>query len=236
MKIQMPEKMGEVIFKPSRQTTIYVWICPDTGNPVYVGKTDCPLSIRMASHRRCALKKATTPKHQWLKEVLVAGKELKISILEICERADGGKRESHWIKELGEKFVLLNVATGGQGGKCQVKIRWTDRLIALLGKTTDRQIAIMLGCSRSTVSYRRTVLNIPRFPDPHIVPFEVKLSDEIIKRLGTEPDYTLAEEVGCSKFVIRKARRRMGLPSYAMTSGNNGRIKKGEPHRRWNSA
>ena len=59
---------------------------------------------------------------------------------------------------------------------------------------------------------------------------------EIIARFGTEPDYKLAAEIGVNKTQIARARARHGIKSYAEQTGNSGKIKIGEPHRRWTSA
>mgnify|MGYP000929291322 CR=1 FL=1 len=59
------------------------------------------------------------------------------------------------------------------------------------------------------------------------------IPQEIIDQFGTMPDYKLAEIAGCSKPVIARRRKILGIKSYAEQTGNNGKIKKGDPHRRW---
>lgn len=61
----------------------------------------------------------------------------------------------------------------------------------------------------------------------------IELKEEIIKKLGTIPDYELAEIARVGKKKIMTERHKRGIKSYAETTGNDGKIKKGEPHRRW---
>lgn len=52
----------------------------------------------------------------------------------------------------------------------------------------------------------------------------MQLPSHLIAELGTKPDYRLAQENGVSKFVVARARREAGIPSYAERTGNDGRI------------
>ena len=60
------------------------------------------------------------------------------------------------------------------------------------------------------------------------------LPKEILDKLGKEPDYILAKKAGVCKPCIARRRRALNIPSYAESTGNNGKIKLGDPHRRWN--
>lgn len=54
--------------------------------------------------------------------------------------------------------------------------------------------------------------------------------------LGTMPDVALGARFGVSKYTVGRWRKARGIPSYAETTGDDGRIKVGEPHRRWTRA
>lgn len=216
----------------NRKCKIYAWLCPHTGNPVYVGKTSCSIADRMRSHRREAIKRCKTKKHEWYRDILISGLDVKVLILEECSVSDSSKREIYWQEKIELSYPLLNQVKAGCGNPGIGRVKWTPEVLELLGKTTDRAIAKLLGCNRATVTYRRNVLGIERYPDPHIVPSEINLPDYIINRLGKEPDYKLAQELGCSKFVIAKHRKLAGIESYAQLTGNDGRIKNGQPIRK----
>lgn len=228
----MAAKKGKAA-DPRRRVIIYAWVCPDTGRPVYVGKTSQTLGTRQRSHRREATKKSRTPKHLWLRDLLAAGKVPEIVELERCSVEASSFVERVWIRLLDERFELLNLSPGGGGNPGVGRVRWTPELTALLGVIHDPELAALAGCDRGTVAYRRTVLGIAACPDRELPPNTVTLSEDIIARLGSVPDYILAKEIGISKFVISKHRRRLGILPCATSTGQNGTFKSGEPHRRW---
>jgi hypothetical protein len=59
------------------------------------------------------------------------------------------------------------------------------------------------------------------------------LPESIIQRLGKLPDYILARECKTDKGVIARRRRKLGIASYAVTSGNTGQYKPGNYPARW---
>lgn len=61
----------------------------------------------------------------------------------------------------------------------------------------------------------------------------LEIESDVIDKIGTMPDYKLAEQAGISKYTIARRRRNLGIKSYAEQTGNDGKIKKGEKHRRW---
>lgn len=58
-------------------------------------------------------------------------------------------------------------------------------------------------------------------------------TEEDLVLLGTMPDYKLAEKLNSNKYTIARIRRERNILSYAKFTGNNGKIKFGEAHRRW---
>ena len=56
---------------------------------------------------------------------------------------------------------------------------------------------------------------------------------KFFEMLGSMPDYKLAEIYKTNKHTVQRHRKRLGIISYAEKTGNNGKIKLGEPHRRW---
>lgn len=210
-------------------TIIYCFLCLKTGTPVYVGKTTMPLKTRITNHLGTAKRKASTPFHQWLRDNI---NNYKVIILETVSFFESSKSEIRWMLRLSKRFPLYNVRAFSFGNPGIGRVEWNSDTIDMLGKKTDTEIAEALGCNRQTVAYRRSLLNISRFPDPHKVASEKVLDLVTLMRLGTEPDYKIADELGISKFVIAKHRKRRGIKSYAESTGNNGRVKLGNSLRR----
>lgn len=217
---------------PDRACTIYAWACPDSGLIVYVGKTSVALNVRMAAHRNSAMRHPKTPAHRWLRDLLRAGRSVEVSALEACTVAQSSERERAWIAEFESTGVpLLNVRTGGHGNPGVGRVDWTPARLALLGKVSDRALAAMIGCESSTVGYRRRAHGIAACPQAK--PSTTKtLAPSLLSQLGTAPDHRLAKAAGVSKFVIAKHRRRLGIPSFAAATGNDGRIRNGARGRR----
>ena len=215
---------------------IYAILCPDTGRPMYVGKTSQRLSDRMRAHMYKA-KKGQTPKDEWLRSLSYMPKCLA---LDQCEVSNSGKLERRWVSRL-SRFNLLNAAPAGSGNPGIGRVSWTPEIDSELGRVNDCEIALRLGCDRKTVAHRRLSLGIKACGDraknkkpPAMGGWNKKaLAADILLRLGKEPDYLLARRAGVSKPVIRRARIEAGINSYAQSTGNTGRIKEGEPHRRW---
>lgn len=226
-----------------RRTIIYAWVCPISGRPVYVGKTSQPIRDRMRSHWREARKGSTTPKHEWLRMLAGRGLEPRVVDLEETDPESSPAVERRWTTRF-KRFSLLNVATAGSGNPGVGRIDWTPEVDALLGTVPDSEIASRLGCERKTVSHRRKCLGIEasfdrknNTPPPNNGGWNrIELPPEVIALLGSMPDYRLAKIAGVNKTLIRRARSSRGISSYAETSGSNGRIRVGEPHRRWTRA
>lgn len=224
-----------------RASVIYAWVCPKTGAPVYVGKTSMSLERRTYNHKRCSTVKPKTKKEYWLRDILALGLSPRVVVLAKCsvERSSGVERR--WVRRLRERFDLLNTSTAGAGNPGVGRVKWTEDLIAMLGKVPDSTIAKMIGCERKTVSYRRECLGIKasfdranNVPPPNMGGWnKISLPDHIAARLGLESDRTLAAEMGIGKSVIARHRKILGIKTFAILSGKSGRFAKGDPHPRW---
>ena len=188
------------------------------------------LQRRVDNHLGSARRKAKTKFHRWL---ALNQANFRVLVLADVSFEESGAAEMRWIRRLDKRFPLLNMKEYSTGNPGAGRVDWNDEALALLGNRSDTAIAAVLGCNRQTVAYRRELLGIPRYPDQHKTPNEIFLDLVTISKLGTEPDYKIAQVLGISKFVIAKHRKRMGIPSYAEATGNNGKIKTGENHRRW---
>lgn len=211
----------------SRRSIIYTWICPYTGNPVYVGKTSVSLKTRIDTHRLKAKRRPETRSHIWLRDILARGDDITVVELETCRDTAASYVERQWIAILSERFVLLNTGLGGEGGPCQRQFAWTEDVIRLLGTISDQALSSQLGCNRRTIAYQRDLRGIPPFPEKPKPFTTVVLLPDTIERLGKEPDYLVAKRLGVSKFVIAKHRKLLGIPPCAEATGRNGRIPKG---------
>lgn len=188
------------------------------------------ISRRVKNHVGSSKRKAKTPFHLWLKENT---KNFKVIILDKVPFSESSKSEMRWIKRINYKFPLYNVKSYSTGNPGVGRVVWTDYLLSLLGKTSDTKISKIMGCSRGCVTYKREQLGIPVYNQDRGQSQRVILDLTFISRLGSEPDYIIANDAGVSKFVVARYRKKMNIPSYAEKTGNNGKIKKGEPHRRW---
>ena len=220
-----------------RKAFIYSWTCPITFKVVYVGKTSVSIHDRMRSHRREAFRRKNTPKHLWLSGILTKGLQPIVTELQQCLSEESGFYECQWIDHfINQGCKLLNKAVGGGGNPGMGRINWTSDIISRLGTVHDSTIAAELGCNRKTVSYRRRVLGIKECLLPQSKPQEIILPEYVLERLGKEPDYIIARDIGVSKFTIGNYRKKNNISSYAKNTGNNGRIKLGNrPTRSYNT-
>lgn len=214
-----------------RKSEIYGWICPTTGDIVYVGKTSTGIKSRMVCHRGNARRHPKLPSEIWMREQMDADLTVEAIILDSASIVNSAAVEMEWIAHFGLEN-LLNIRVGGNGNPGFVRVPWDDAFNGMLGKESDGYIARLTGCARSAVSARRRSLGIS--PKKQAPPSnKVVLPLDIRARLGSLPDYELAKEIGVCKYVIASNRRALGIPSFAVASGNNGRIRKGDAHRRW---
>lgn len=196
-----------------RRFVIYAWICPETGDPVYVGKTCRTVSWRMRSHYLDALKHPDQPKFQWLAKMTERGFTVEGCELERCTTELSAERERYWIGKLSEQRALLNVATGGGGGFGPQSIVWTPEVIARLGVDYDTDIAKDLGCTYQTVAYKRMCLDIPpnrtRKPNPKTA----YIHDGVYPQLGKKPDRKLAADFGMKTCTVVRLRMLAKTPA-----------------------
>jgi hypothetical protein len=224
-----------------RTQKIYAIICPKTGNPVYVGKNSQTLAARLRAHKGMARRHPDTAIHRWMRECFSQGLGMTARILEEVGLEESGPAERRWVALYSEDYKLLNQAPAGAGNPGVGRISWTREILARLGTEPDSQIAADLGCERKTVTYRRASLGIAASydrtknkPPPNMGGWnKIALPQSVIEALGTLPDAALGFASGVSKKRIIVERHKRGIASYATTTGNDGRIKLGEPHRRW---
>ena len=57
-----------------------------------------------------------------------------------------------------------------------------------------------------------------------------EVPDQVIKELGTLPDYKLAKKYNLSRDVISRRRRLLGIPSYAEQTGHDGKFTRSRSH------
>lgn len=226
---------------PSPAHKIYALRDPRDSVVRYVGQTLCPLWRRVSDHIQAA--KRGRPKHSpkagWILELRSLGMKPEIVLLEECT-GDWREAECRWIASYPD---LFNAKRGGGGGSQHRLAELPQAAIEQLGKVADSRIAETLGVSRKAVAYYRNLFGIPasfdrtrNTPPPRVEANLFKLAalpESCLARLGTVPDYVLAAEFNVDKGVIARRRKRAGIASFAARTGNNGRIRAGEPHRRW---
>jgi hypothetical protein len=194
----------------------------------------------MATHKREAFKYQNA-KAVWLRSHLQEGRLPQVVVLESVPVHRSSAAERRWFRRLSSRFQLLNQSTPGAGNPGVGRVIWTNELLDLLGEVPDSEIAGLIGCERKTVSYKRECLGITasfdrknnKSPPANAGWNAIRLPPEIIDLLGTVSDQCLADRAGVSKKRIMRERHDRQLPSYADLTGNDGRIRSGEPHRRW---
>jgi hypothetical protein len=217
-------------------TYIYALIDPFDHQVFYIGKTSTRLSSRLQGHIYHS-RKRRTPKERRIDDLLGSGK--RPHIVELVRLTDPTFEEVSEAEQAWIDFYrltvsgLTNVGYGGQGGQQSQRIEWTPERDAWLGRLSDTLIAQKIGCDRKSVEYRRLKLGIPRCPQTNYGgnvgnpdgANRKNLPDWVISKLGTMPDYKLAELANCSKKCIGSNRRRRGILAYAEATGNNGQFK-----------
>ncbi|PHJ65016.1 hypothetical protein VF04_04330 [Nostoc linckia z7] len=213
-------------------TYIYVLADPRDGSIFYVGRTTMSLNRRLHTHIRDG-KKQRTEKGKYIAQMLAVGVRPQIREVELvtnATREEAIAKEEAWQQFYSITNTLTNKGSAVFGGHgTNKRVVWTPETINLLGKQTDTYIAELLGCDRKSVEYKREKLKIPRCLQTNfVVPAmggwnKIELSETIIEQLGKMPDYALVKQAGVSKTVISNKRVQLNIPSYAATTGNNGR-------------
>lgn len=93
-------------------TFIYVLINPLTNDVFYVGSTEHPKK-RLSSHIRDSRKSLNhlhqTDKERYITDMLAAGTEPTMTVIEVTKLATALEREQYWINALwGQGYVLTN--------------------------------------------------------------------------------------------------------------------------------
>lgn len=91
---------------------------------------------------------------------------------------------------------------------------WTAEDLALLGKLTDKEVAVRLGVTVTTVARRRQELGIP--PSR---PWAngIQWTEEMVELLGTATDAEVAMRYGISPYSVFRKRTRLGIPAFLQT-------------------
>jgi len=223
---------------------VYIYGLQDPNDSLikYVGKTIQPLKVRLNQHiySRLRSRNSHLEKSKWIQSLIDQGQKPEIVLLETTNKRKWKTIERKWFDFY--KIQLFNFESAiGVGGTTSHVYKWEKKYLDKLGKVADSIIAEEMGATRKAVSYQREKFGIPapydrtRNTPPPLMGGHNKIDipQEIIDQFGTMPDYKLAEIAGCSKPVIARRRKILGIKSYAEQTGNNGKIKKGDPHRRW---
>lgn len=215
---------------------------PNDGLVKYIGKTKQPLKNRLRQHIYISSKEKTKhlKKSKWIQSLLSENKKPLIIHIETTNKSQWKEKERKWF-DFYKQNLFNHEKSIGCGGDRSHFVKWDKKHIKLLGKVSDSVIAEKLGVTRKTVSYKRESLGIAasydrtrNTPPPLMGGHnKITLSEDIINLLGKMPDAKLAKLANCSKPVINRARLARNIKSYAETTGNDGKIKKGEKHRRW---
>ncbi len=112
-----------------------------------------------------------------------------------------------------EMIALLGKSSDAQVAASQS--RWTPEEDALLGTESDPQIARRLGRSSKSVVQRRTRLKIPS-NQAQVTPTWTPEEDRL---LGTDPDSVIAECLGRSALAVEKRRRKLGIVAFRLRTG-----------------
>jgi len=227
-----------------RQVLIYALVDPRTKRERYIGRTVNPLRRRLREHIATAArgKLKDRRKADWFDELAALGLAPDIVEIDRVGLDSFQAAERRWVAHFRAIHPdLLNVKRGGDGGLGGHFVVWTPELDAMLGKVTDSALAKRIGVTRKAVSYRREQLGIPasfdrsenKPPPPMGGHNKLDLPAAVIARMGKEPDYRIADDLGIQKSIIARRRRSLGIPSYAESTGNRGVFTKGMPHPRW---
>lgn len=182
---------------------IYTLSDPFTGRVRYVGRTVNPLERRLKEHIRCATKGKLKDKKKeiWIKSLVEKGSTPVIKLIQESDLDNFQADEKRWVKHYRDEYHdLLNIKEGGDGALGGHFVQWDDEKKALLGVVSDSKLAKIMGITRKAISYWREQLGIAasydksdmKPPPPMGGHNKLALSDEIISRMGKEPDYVIA--------------------------------------------
>lgn len=224
--------------------SIYCLTDPRDGSIRYVGKTIQPLPLRLQQHVYPAkVGKHNHSKARWIRGLIDDGVLPTIKLLDRVPCEQWREAESRWAQTMRNAGCrLTNEAPEGGGGDSSHKGRMTPEITALLGKIPDEELAVMAGLTRKAIAYHRKVRRISRCgnrPELKKSPprmgghNRIEISPEAMNRLGKEPDYVIAADLGITKGVIARLRKLNNIAAYAESSGQSGQFKKGNYPARW---
>ena len=225
-------------------TKIYGLVNPVSGEIFYLGCTSRSLHQRLIDHKTDSRKK-NTPKARYIKWIQWMGLQPEITELDTLINATAEEireKEQAYIDFYGLTRDLANSATSAYVGCGQNNtVEWPEHIVKKLGTIPDWEIAKEISCARKTVNNMRVKLGIPKCGNreefrkmPIVAGWnKITLPQSIIDKMGSMPDYKLAELAGVSKSVIARNRRALGIESYAQKTGNDGKAKKGDYPKRW---
>lgn len=140
---------------------IYALIDPRTDQPRYIGKTMRTAHRRLRRHlSRCYLDQADTHKNRWLRQLLAAGLEPRIVVMEQCATASelAAAERRHIAEQRAAGARLTNLTPGGDGGSGPHTAESREKIrLALTGKKKSEQhrqqiIAIITGRKASSAT------------------------------------------------------------------------------------
>ena len=106
------------------------------------------------------------------------------------------------------------VANGAVRRRFGEPINWTSEMDGRLGKASDGDISVELGCSATSVANRRRWLNIPPFVAPLLPVHVVRLRKDDFDAMGLAPDSAVAKEAGVPLGTVQRARRKREIPAF----------------------
>ena len=110
------------------------------------------------------------------------------------------------------KRTELGIAPFGGKRKPQgSRYSWPKRLLDMLGKVSDKEMARQIGCSPGLIGIQRRKLGIPPWKPPVKVS---KWTKKMIARLGKTPDTELARCFGLKVGQVRHKRYSLGIPAF----------------------
>lgn len=222
---------------------IYTLSDPCDGDVRYIGRTTQTPALRLMQHvwRDCS-HIPTCARARWIKALGDAGLKPIIAVVETVPMDQAGVAERRWVHHYHQLGANLtnNVRVGGGATRSHV-LKWDVGQVGMLGTAPDEAVARSLGVTRKTVAYHRRARGIAAsgdrsatVPPPPMAGWNRKaLPPEIMVRLGAEPDYQIAADLGVDKGVIARARRARGIAPYATTTGRTGQFQRGHFPARW---
>lgn len=212
---------------------VYVYYCPNSGDPVYVGKGS---GDRYKVHMQRKTNRYLHNKiKKWSKDGLYP--EIRITFWTENE-SEAFEEEMRLIRKYGRKCdggSLCNFSIGGEGPSY---FYFPEEYVEKLGTLSDIELSEIIGCAPWNVRKERIKRGIPLTHDNrrrHKIENykmgghnKVEIDSGTEALLGTMTDKELSEISCYSVAVIRGNRERKGIKSFAETVNFPNRYKKGQ--------